>query len=80
MKSSSIKTQFTKHIKETMGSENPRYSLQFCGITNDEARRKAEHKYKFGEIANLKCIDAENLKEANLIEVYFSEKGTQNLP
>jgi len=49
MDTSSIKGQFTRFIKETMGSKNPRLNGWYCGITNNENRRKAEHNYVKGK-------------------------------
>ena len=80
MDTSSIKGQFTRFIKETMGSENPRLNGWYCGITNNESRRKAEHNNSKGKISNWKCIDAGSMKKANEVEAYFSSKGTRNLP
>jgi len=80
MKSNAIKAQFTKHIKESMGSEKPRLNNWYVGITNDTNRRKAQHKSEKGVIKYWKSIDAGSLKEANEVERYFSEKGTSNLP
>ena len=80
MDASSIKGQFTKFIKEIMGTENPRMSGWYSGITNNEDRRKAEHNTKMGKIKHWKCINAGTMKKANEVEKYFSDKGTTNLP
>lgn len=80
MDTSSIKGQFTKFIKDTMGSNTPRLNGWYCGITNNEDRRRAEHNYKKGEIKYWKCINAQTMEKANEVERYFSQKGTMNLP
>jgi len=80
MDTSSIKGQFTRFIKETMGSKNPRLNGWYCGITNNENRRKAEHNYVKGKIKHWKCINASTMKKASEVEAYFSVKGTSNLP
>ena len=80
MKTTSIKGELTKFIKKSMGSENPRFSGWYCGITNNEERRKAQHNYNRGKIKYWKCINAGTMKNANEVERYFSEKGTANLP
>lgn len=80
MKSSSIKTQLTKFVKQSMGSENPRFSNWYSGITNSEKRRKAEHSYNRGLIDFWKCYETESLLSANEIEAYFHKKGTKNSP
>lgn len=38
-----IKSEITKHIGKSMGSENPRLNSWYVGITNNTKRRKAEH-------------------------------------
>lgn len=63
-----------------MGSKNPHLNKWYCGITNIEKRRKAEHLSKRGEVSFWKCIDAGSTKKANEVEKYFSEKGTLNAP
>jgi len=63
MDTSSIKGQFTRFIKETMGSKNPRLNGWYCGITNNENRRKAEHNYVKGKIKHWKCINASTMKK-----------------
>lgn len=80
MKTISIKGEFTKFIKKTMRSENPRLKGWYCGITNNENRRKAEHNYAKGKIKYWKCINASTMKKASEVEAYFSIKGTSNLP
>ena len=80
MDTTSIKSQFTKFVKATMGSENPRMNGWYSGITNNEQRRKAEHNSKNGKIKYWKCINAGTMKKANEVEAYFSAKGTKNLP
>lgn len=76
----SIKAQISKHIKKSMGSENPRLSNWYCGITNNESRRKAEHNLNKGFVKYWKCYDALTKQKANEIESYFSQKGTNNAP
>lgn len=61
-----------------MGSENPRLKDWYCGIINNEMRRKAEHNKKHLNISFWKCINAEQLLDANGVESYFSKKGTIN--
>jgi hypothetical protein len=80
MTSNGIKTQLTKFVKQTMGSENPRFSGWYSGITNNEKRRKAEHSYKKGLIDFWKCYEADNVANANEVEAYFHNKGTKNSP
>ena len=80
MDTSSIKGQFTRFVKNTMGSETPRMNGWYSGITNNEERRKAEHNYKKGKIKYWKCVNAGTMKKANEVERYFSDKGTLNLP
>jgi len=80
MKTTSIKGEFTKFIKKSMSSENPRFSGWYCGITNNEERRKAQHNYARGNIKYWKSTNAGTMKKANEVERYFSEKGTINLP
>ncbi len=80
MTTKGIKSEFTKHIKKSMGSENPRLNNWDVGITNIEQRRKAEHQNKLGKIKYWKCLNAGALNSANEIEVYFNSKGTTNLP
>ena len=80
MKVTGIKGEFTKFIKKSMGSESPRFSGWYCGITNNEERRKAQHNYTRGNIKYWKCVYAGTMKKANEVERYFSEKGTINLP
>lgn len=80
MQPKDIKAQFTKHIKNSMKSQNPKLGLWYAGITNSTKRRKAEHLNKKGDIEYWKCIDAETLNKANEVEAYFSEKGTRNAP
>ena len=63
-----------------MNSENPRFNLWYCGVTNYENRRKAEHNLKHGLVGHWKYLDAKNKIEANSVERYFSEKGTVNSP
>ena len=63
-----------------MGSENPRMNGWYSGITNNEERRKAEHNYKRGKIKYWKCVNAGTMKKANEVEMYFSNKGTINMP
>lgn len=80
MTTSSIKSQITKHIKSSMGTDNPRMNLWYVGITNDENRRKAEHNYKFIGIKYWKSFLTKSMEEANSIEQYFHKKGTINKP
>lgn len=80
MKKSSIKSQITKHIKSSMGSENPRYKGWYVGITNNLERRKAEHRINVLGIKFWKTFEAESMENANEIEAYFNEKGTSNRP
>lgn len=80
MEINSIKGQITKHIKKSMDSDNPRLNYWYCGITNDELRRKAEHNLKKGIVNYWKCFDAETRFNANEVESYFSKKGTINAP
>lgn len=80
MTTTSIKSQITKHIKSSMGSENPRLKYWYVGITNSLNRRKAEHKISTLEIKFWKTFDAESMENANSIESYFSNKGTSNRP
>lgn len=80
MDTKSIKIQITKHIKQSMKTESPRLNIWYCGITNNELRRKAEHNLKKGLVSYWKCFDAENKQNANDVESYFSQKGTKNAP
>jgi len=80
MKPNAIKAQFTKHIKDSMGSVNPRINHWYAGITNNTDRRKAEHILEKEIIKHWKFIDAGSVDNANEVEKYFSEKGTRNLP
>lgn len=80
MEASAIKSQFTRHIRTSMKSTNPRFNLWYCGITNNELRRKAEHKRDRGNISFWKCLRAKNMHAANEVEAYFSGKGTSNFP
>lgn len=80
MTSTGIKTKLTKFVKQSMGSENPRFSGWYSCITNNEKRRKAEHSYKKGFIAFWKCHEADNVFSANEVEDYFHKKGTKNFP
>ncbi len=80
MTTTSIKSQITKHIKSSMGSENPRYKGWYVGITNSTDRRKAEHRINVLGIKYWKTFDAESMENANEIEAYFSIKGTSNRP
>lgn len=73
-----IKAVFTKHIKASMNSENPRLNLWYCGITNDTNRRIAEHKTNKGPIKHLKFIETLTKEYANEVETYFQKKGTIN--
>lgn len=77
---SSIKSQITKHIKASMGTEKPQMNLWYVGITNNEKRRKAEHNYKFLGIKHWKSFTTKSMNDANSIEQYFHEKGTSNKP
>ncbi len=79
MNKTSIKSEFTKFIKKIMNSENPRMNGWYCGITNNEERRKTEHKNLKGKIIHWKCIDEDSMRKANEVEAYFSLKGTKNL-
>lgn len=80
-KVSAIKAGITKHVKSSMGTENPRYKLWYCGITNDTTRRNAEHKSKRIEaIEHWKTFDAETLNDANIIERSMHEKDMINKP
>jgi len=80
MNKTAIKSQITKHIKKSMNSENPRLKNWYVGITNNEKRRKAEHKAKMLNLKFWKSFNAGTLNNANEIEAYFSEKGTSNRP
>ena len=75
-----IKTQFTKHIKKSMDSENPKYKYWYCGITNNTIKRKMQHHRIFPLLKHWKVIEAENMLEANSVEAFFSKKGTSNRP
>lgn len=81
-KIATIKGAITKHIKSSMGSENPRYSLWYCGITNDTERRKAEHniKKKGIKIDFWKSFNAETMNDAQIIEVEMFNRGMINKP
>ena len=79
MTANSIKSQITKHIKSSMGSENPRLNGWYVGITNNANRRKGEHsKSKLG-LKYWKTFTAKTMNDANIVEAYFSQKGTMNL-
>jgi len=78
MSTTSIKSQITKHIKSSMGSEKPRLNNWYVGITNNLDRRKAEHNKKTLDIKFWKTFDAKTMKDANVIEAYFNTKGTIN--
>ncbi|WP_310555027.1 hypothetical protein [Flavobacterium sp.] len=60
-----------------MKSEKPRLKLWYCGITNNEVRRKKEHNRMKG-VTHWKCFEANSKIEANLIETFFSNEGTLN--
>jgi len=80
MKTAAIKSQITKHIKSSMGSDNPRLINWYVGITNDTDRRKAQHKINNLGLKYWKTFEAENMEKANEVEAYFSKKGTINRP
>jgi hypothetical protein len=80
MNKTAIKSEITKHILKSMGSQQPRLSSWYVGITNDIDRRKAEHKINTLELKFWKTFDAETMDYANEIESYFSKKGTINRP
>lgn len=80
MKPKDIKTQFTKHVKNAMNSDNPKFELWYCGITNNEKRREAEHNAKKGIVEFWKCENAKKKDNANEIEQYYHFKGTKNSP
>lgn len=80
MTTSGIKSQITKHIKLSMGTDRPRMSLWYVGITNNENRRNAEHNNKNIGIKFWKSFTAKSMHDANVVEKYFHEKGTSNMP
>jgi len=80
METKAIKGEITKHIKKSMGSNNPRFKNWYVGITNDIKRRRAEHNSKKIGIKYWKSFNAGSLKNANEVERYFSLKGTSNRP
>jgi hypothetical protein len=73
-----IKSSIKLHVKKSMGTDNPRLSLWYCGITNDIDRRKSEHKLKKGNIAFWKYFDAETMNDAQIIETDMSILGMSN--
>lgn len=75
-----IKSAITSHIKKSMGSKNPQLNKWYVGITNNVGVRQAQHKAKLGSILYWKTMEAENMKLANNVERYFSDKGTLNAP
>lgn len=77
-KTTPIKVKFTRHIKSCMGSENPNLKLWYCGITNNEVRRRYEHKRNSQFMQFWICIKTNSVEEANEVEAYFSNKGTSN--
>ncbi|HCT31523.1 MAG TPA: hypothetical protein DIW31_12540 [Bacteroidales bacterium] len=81
-KIASIKGAITKHIKSSMGTVNPRYSLWYCGITNDTERRKAEHnvRKKDIKIEFWKSFNAGTMNDAQIIETEMFSKGMKNMP
>lgn len=78
MNTVSLKGQMTKHIKKSMGSKNPKLQYWYCGITNNEQRRKIEHSRLLPLLSYWKCLKADNIIEANEVELYFHNKGTSN--
>jgi len=80
MTTPAIKSQITKHIKSSMGNDNPRMNLWYVGITNNEKRRKAEHNYKTLGFKYWKSFATNSMDDANSIEQYFHTKGTSNKP
>lgn len=80
MTATAIKSQITKHIKSSMGSEKPRLKNWYVGITNNTERRKAEHRVNVLGLEYWQTFEAENMGKANEVEAYFSNKGTVNKP
>lgn len=73
-----IKAAITMHIKNSMNSDNPQLRLWYCGITNNEVKRKAAHIAKRTKVDFWKIYNASTLEIAHSIEFDLSLKGTNN--
>lgn len=77
-----IKRAIENHIATKNGRSQivVLYGNWYCGVTNDETRRKADHKYgKNISALYFKAWDAESKDNALLVEKHFHQQGMKGL-